>query len=85
MQLMRTFYILGRNENEQKLLKDFQRVSLEPVDMQTFLICPFEKITLNNPNKAKREIERMEYEVYIGSSDEKDLVKKIIVFNNQKY
>ncbi|MBN1562097.1 glycoside hydrolase family 3 C-terminal domain-containing protein [candidate division KSB1 bacterium] len=65
-------------EREHKLLKGFQRVSLEPGETKTVILaCPFDKITWYNPNTAEWELERMEYEAYIGSSsDEKDLLKK---------
>ncbi|MBN2000836.1 fibronectin type III-like domain-contianing protein, partial [candidate division KSB1 bacterium] len=65
-------------EREHKLLKGFQRVSLEPGETKTVILtCPFDKITWYNPNTAEWELERMKYEAYIGSSsDEKDLIKK---------
>jgi beta-glucosidase len=64
-------------EREHKLLKGFQRVSLEPGETKrVILFCPFEKIRWYNPESGQWELEKMEYQAYIGSSsDSKDLIK----------
>ena len=64
-------------EREHKLLKDFQRVSLEPGETKRVtLTCPFNKIRWFNPASGQWELEKMEYQAYIGSSsDSKDLIK----------
>lgn len=64
-------------EREHKLLKDFQRISLEPGESkQVTLSCPFDKIRWYNPDSGAWELESMEYQVYVGSSsDEDDLIK----------
>jgi beta-glucosidase len=64
-------------EREHKLLKGFQRVSLEPGETKRVILsCPFEKIRWYNPESGKWELEKMEYQAYIGSSsDSKDLIK----------
>jgi beta-glucosidase len=64
-------------EREHKLLKGFQRVSLEPGETKRVKIsCPMEKLKWYNPETNAWELEKMNYEAYLGSSsDEKDLVK----------
>lgn len=62
-------------EREHKLLKGFKRISLQPGETKTVNIsCPFEKMKRYNPNTKLWELEKMEYQAYIGtSSDENDL------------
>ena len=64
-------------EREHKLLKGFQRISLEPGETKTINIsCPFEKLSWYNPETRSWELEKMEYQAYIGSSsDEADLIE----------
>jgi beta-glucosidase len=64
-------------EREHKLLKGFERVSLEPGETKRVTItCPFDKIRWYHPDKGTWELEKMEYQAYIGSSsDEEDLIK----------
>jgi len=64
-------------EREHKLLKGFQRVSLEPGETKRVKIsCPFEKLKWYNPEAKAWELEKMKYEAYVGSSsDENDLIK----------
>jgi beta-glucosidase len=64
-------------EREHKLLKGFQRISLEPGETKRVtLTCPFEKIRWYNPGSGEWELEPMEYQAYIGtSSDENDLIR----------
>lgn len=64
-------------EREHKLLKGFQRVSLNPGQTKRVKIsCPFDKIKWYNPETSSWELELMEYKAYIGSSsDEEDLIK----------
>jgi beta-glucosidase len=64
-------------EREHKLLKGFQRLTLEPGETKRVtLTCPFEKVRWYNPESGEWELEHMEYQAYIGSSsDEDDLIK----------
>jgi beta-glucosidase len=64
-------------ERAHKLLKDFQRISLEPGETKRVtLTCPFGKIRWYNPVSRQWELEQMEYQAYIGSSsDEDDLIR----------
>ena len=64
-------------EREHKLLKDFKRIRLVPGETrQITLSCPLEKIKWYNPEKKEWELEKMQYEVYVGSSsNEDDLIK----------
>lgn len=68
-------------EREHKLLKGFQRVSLEPGETKSIKIsCPFEKIKWYNPESKSWELEKMEYQAYVGSSsDENDLLETSFV------
>lgn len=68
-------------EREHKLLKGFQRVSLNPGESKTLtLSCPFDKLKWYNPEAGTWELEPMEYQAYIGSSsDEADLILKPFV------
>jgi len=65
-------------EREHKLLKGFQRVSLEPGETKSIKIsCPLKKIKWYNPEIKSWELEKMEYQAYIGSSsDEDDLIER---------
>ena len=64
-------------EREHKLLKGFQRISLEPGETKRVsMVCPFEKLKWYNPETASWELELMEYQAYVGSSsDEGDLIE----------
>jgi len=68
-------------EREHKLLKGFQRVSLQPGETKTIKIsCPFDKLKWYNPETKSWELEPMEYQAYIGSnSDEDDLIESSFV------
>ncbi len=70
-------------EREHKLLKGFQRVSLEPGEtIRVKIPCPFEKLKWYNPEAKAWELEKMKYEAYIGTtSDEKDLIKMRFVID----
>jgi len=65
-------------EREHKLLKGFQRLTLNPGETKTVtLSCPFDKLKWYNPDAGVWELEKMEYQAYIGfSSDEEDLVRE---------
>lgn len=60
-----------------KLLRGFQRVTLEPGEEKEVLIsCPWEHMEYYDERQARFVLEHMEYEVYIGtSSDDCDLLK----------
>jgi len=68
-------------EREHKLLKGFQRLTLNPGETKTVtLTCPFDKLKWYNPEAGAWELEKMEYQAYIGSSsDEEDLIMKPFV------
>lgn len=68
-------------EREHKLLKGFQRLTLAPGETKTVSIsCPFDKLKWYNPETKAWELEKMEYQAYIGSSsDEEDLIKEFFV------
>jgi len=68
-------------EREHKLLKGFQRLTLNPGETKTVtLSCPFDKLKWYDPEAGAWELEHMEYQAYIGSSsDEKDLIMKSFV------
>ncbi|MGA2406098.1 MAG: glycoside hydrolase family 3 C-terminal domain-containing protein [Bacteroidales bacterium] len=68
-------------EREHKLLEGFQRVSLNPGESKRIIIkCPFEKIKYYNPGTNSWILEKMEYQVYMGSSsNEKDLIKNSFI------
>ena len=70
-------------EREHKLLKGFQRVSLDPGETKRVKIsCPFEKLRWYNPETNDWELEKMNYEAYIGSSSsENDLIKLSFVID----
>ena len=67
----------SRVEREHKLLKGFQRISLNPGETKTVKIsCPLEKIKWYNPETNSWELEKMTYQAYVGSSsDEDDLME----------
>jgi len=71
-------------EREHKLLKGFQRVSLNPGERKRITIkCPLEKIKYYNPETNSWILEKMEYQIYMGSSsDEKDLIKDSFILND---
>ena len=60
-----------------KILRGFARVELEPGESKTVTIsCPFEKLRWYNEETNAWELEKMDYEVYIGtSSADKDLLQ----------
>jgi beta-glucosidase len=60
-----------------RLLRGFKRVELAAGESKAVAIeCPVEKLKYYNPKTAAFELERMEYEAYIGSSEaESDLLK----------
>ncbi len=64
-------------EREHKLLKGFQRISLEPGETKRVkIVCPFERLKWYNPETASWELELMEYQAYVGSSSyEGDLIE----------
>jgi beta-glucosidase len=64
-------------EREHKLLKGFERVSLNPGETRKVSIsCPFERLRYFDPATGSWVQEKMEYQVYMGpSSDEGDLLK----------
>ncbi len=68
-------------EREHKLLKGFQRFTLNPGESKTVtLSCPFDKLRWYNPEAGAWELEHMEYQAYIGSSsDKKDLIMESFV------
>ena len=65
-------------EREHKLLKGFSRVTLKPGESRIITIkCPFEKMKYYNPDTNSWVLEKMEYQVYVGSSsNEADLIKR---------
>ena len=70
-------------EREHKLLKGFQRMTLNPGETKTVtLLCPFDKLKWYNPDGGEWELELMEYQAYIGSSShEKDLIMESFVID----
>ncbi len=70
-------------EREHKLLKGFERVTLNPNETKTIKItCPIDKIKWYNPETKSWELEKMEYQSYIGpSSDENDLIKTSFIID----
>jgi beta-glucosidase len=64
-------------EREHKLLKGFDRVSLNPGEKKTITIeCPLDRIRYYDPETETWEMEKMEYQLYMGSSsDESDLIE----------
>lgn len=70
-------------EREHKLLKGFERVSLAPGESKRVSItCPYDKIRYYDPETEKWKLEKMEYQVYVGSSsDEDDLIKSTFLIN----
>ena len=70
-------------EREHKLLKGFERVSLEPGESRRIAItCPYNKIRYYDTETGTWQLEKMEYQVYMGSSsDERDLIKSSFQVN----
>ena len=68
-------------EREHKLLKGFERVSLNPGETKRVtLSCPLSKLMYYDPSGRNWVLEKMEYQVYIGSSSrETDLIKSTFV------
>jgi beta-glucosidase len=66
----------SRVERPKKLLRGFQRVTLEPGVTKTIEItCPVDRLRWYNPERKEWELEHMEYQAYIGtSSREEDLL-----------
>lgn len=64
-------------EREHKLLKGFERVSLNPGETRKVSIsCPFERLRYYDPVSGSWILEKMEYQLYLGpDSDEGDLLK----------
>ncbi len=64
-------------EREHKLLKGFSRISLEPGETRRVTIeCPFDRLRYFDPDAEEWILEKMEYQIYAGSSsDENDLIK----------
>lgn len=58
-----------------KILRGFKRICLKPKEKKSVVIsCPIDKVKWYNPDTNEWELERMDYEVYIGtSSANKDL------------
>ncbi len=71
---------LSAVEREHKLLKGFERVSLNPGESRKVTIkCPVDKLKYYDPDTNSWVLEKMEYQVYLGSSsDENDLTKKSV-------
>lgn len=63
-------------EREHKLLKGFERIHLKPGETKTVKItCPTDKLRWYNAETKSWELEKMEYQAYIGSSSRKsDLI-----------
>ncbi|AJH00797.1 glycosyl hydrolase [Clostridium beijerinckii] len=56
-------------ERPVKLLRGFARVNLQPGESKEVTItCPKEELCWYNPKTEQMELEKMEYEVYVGSS-----------------
>ncbi len=70
-------------EREHKLLKGFERVTLDPGESKRVSItCPYDKIRYYDPETEGWKLEKMEYQIYIGSSsDENDLIKSTFLIN----
>lgn len=68
-------------EREHKLLRGFERVSLEPGEKKRLtLICPYDQLRFYDPVSRTWNLERMEYQVYAGSSSsEKDLIRSSFI------
>lgn len=67
----------SRVEREHKLLKGFERISLNPGETRKVSVtCPFERLRYYDPESGSWVLEKMEYQLYMGpSSDEGDLLK----------
>ena len=64
-----------------KLLRGFKRVDLQPgEEKEVTITCPIEKLAYYNAASRQMEVEKMEYEMFVGTSAaEKDLLKGSIV------
>ncbi|MBN2665120.1 MAG: glycoside hydrolase family 3 C-terminal domain-containing protein [Bacteroidales bacterium] len=64
-------------EREHKLLKGFERVSLNPGETRKVSIsCPFERLRYYDPETGSWVLEKIEYQLYMGpGSEEGDLLK----------
>ena len=60
-----------------KILRGFVRVELQPgEEKQVAITCPVEKLAYYDPYTRQMTIEKMEYEMYIGTSEaDCDLIK----------
>lgn len=60
-----------------RLLKGFTRINLRPGEREkAIIVCPVKELEWYNPENNRFELEKMEYEGYIGSSSSlKDLLK----------
>ncbi len=63
-------------EREHKALRGFERVILDPGESKRItLTCPFDKLTYYDPETGSWKLEKIEYQVYMGSSsDETELI-----------
>lgn len=80
------FYVGFENsavDRPKKLLRGFQRVALQPGETKRVEIsCPVDKLRWYNPFTSRWELERMEYQAYIGSSSrDEDLLKGCFTVN----
>ncbi len=64
-------------EREHKLLKGFQKIYLNPGETKRVSIsCPFDRIKYYDPETKTWQLEKTEYQIYMGSSsDDDDLLK----------
>jgi len=74
------FYVGFENssvDRPKKLLRGFRRVTLQPGETREVVItCPIEKLRWYNPEAGRWELEKMEYQAYIGTSSRAaDLLK----------
>ncbi len=70
----------SRLDRPARLLRGFKRVELAPGESREVVIeCPIDRLKYYNPKTASFELEDMDYEVYIGSSEaEEDLLKGVV-------
>jgi beta-glucosidase len=63
-------------EREHKLLKGFKKINLQPGERKRVSIpCPIDKLRWYDPKTGKWKLDKMKYQVYIGtSSDESHLL-----------
>ncbi|MDD6455510.1 MAG: fibronectin type III-like domain-contianing protein, partial [Lachnospiraceae bacterium] len=56
-----------------KILRGFQRVELAPgEEKEVTITCPIKKLAYYNASMLQMEVEKMEYEMYIGTSSAKE-------------